>query len=146
MSKYTFVCEYTDWQGKPDGKVIHENQHDTLTSVIESFERFLRGAGFYFDGHLDIVEEETYTTDTTGVEEEHEWTQTLRSDNEWPFATATRQPDLFDSMDVMPMPGTLGGADIIFNSEDKKCNRRGCGLTKSQLGTHTCYDEHCGLK
>lgn len=29
-----------------------------LTDILESFEKFLRGSGFVFDGHIDIVEED----------------------------------------------------------------------------------------
>ena len=31
-------------------------------------------------------------------------------------------------------------------SLDEKCNVRGCGLTRQQLGDHTCYDSKCGFK
>jgi len=78
-------------------------------------------------------------------EEEHEWTQTLRNDNEWPFPSATpptSEPEMYEAKDVMEMPGTIGGATVVLS--DVKCLR--CGITKSQLGTHTCYDESCGLK
>ena len=34
-----------------------------LSYVIEEFESFLRAIGFYFDGHLDIVEDELNETD-----------------------------------------------------------------------------------
>jgi hypothetical protein len=140
MSKYTFICEHTDLYGKVDGKITHEVTQESLLSVIESFEQFLRGVGFYFDGHLDVVEEETFTKDEP--QEEHEWTQTLRSDSEWPFPYATPQPKMYESKDVMEMPGTIGGAKVIL--ADTKCPR--CGLTQEQLGSNICYDENCGLK
>lgn len=142
MSKYTFICEYTDLMGKLDGnKVTHEVSQESLMSVLESFEQFLRGVGFYFDGHLDIVEDEIPTTDTTAYDEEHEWTQTLRSDGEWPFAPATPQAEMYEAKDVMQMPGTIGGATVVL--PDTKCLR--CGLTKEALGAHKCYDTNCGL-
>lgn len=141
MSKYTFVCEYTDLMGKLDGnKVTHEVSQESLMSVVESFEQFLRGVGFYFDGHLDIVEDEIHTTDTTAYDEEHEWTQTLRSDSEWPFPSATPQQPESEEY-VIPMPGTFGGATVIL--PDTKCLR--CGLSKEALGAHKCYDTNCGL-
>jgi hypothetical protein len=144
MSKYTFICEHTDLYGKVDGnKITHEVTQESLMSVLESFEQFLRGVGFYFDGHLDIVEEETFT-ETDTHEEEHQWTQTLRGDSEWPFPPMTSQPEpeMYEAKDVMEMPGTIGGAKVILS--DTKCLR--CGLTQEQLGTHTCFDESCGLK
>lgn len=141
MSKYTFICEHTDLYGNVDGnKITHEVTQETLMSVIESFEQFLRGVGFYFDGHLDVVEDEQFLPDEPL--EEHEWTQTLRNDSEWPFPSANIEPEMYESKDVMQMPGTIGGAKVILS--DTKCSR--CGLTQQQLGVHTCYDENCGLK
>jgi hypothetical protein len=146
MSKYTFICEHTDLYGKLDGnKITHEVTQESLMSVLESFEQFLRGVGFYFDGHLDVVEEEIFTEDEPQEEEEHEWTQTLRNDNEWPFPSATPltpEPEMYEAKDVMEMPGTIGGAKVILS--DTKCPR--CGLTQEQLGSNICYDENCGLK
>ena len=68
---------------------------DTLSSVLEQFELFIRGAGFYPSGTLDFVDEEgPYTTPKFECAEENyededeeldEWTQTLIDDCEWPF-------------------------------------------------------------
>ena len=68
---------------------------DTLSSVMEQFELFIRGAGFYPSGTLDFVDEEgPYTTPKFECAEENyededeeldEWTQTLIDDCEWPF-------------------------------------------------------------
>lgn len=30
-----------------------------IPELLETFEQFMRGCGFHFDGHLDIVEEDT---------------------------------------------------------------------------------------
>ena len=64
---------------------------DTLTSVLEHFEMFIRGSGFHPTGILDFVDEEDeYTTPKfePAVDEDEkldEWTQTLIDDCEWPF-------------------------------------------------------------
>jgi len=68
---------------------------DTLSSVMEQFELFIRGAGFYPSGTLEFVDEEgPYTTPKFECAEENyededeeldEWTQTLIDDCEWPF-------------------------------------------------------------
>ena len=143
MSKYTFICEHTDLYGKVDGnKITHEVTQESLMSVLESFEQFLRGVGFYFDGHLDIVEDEHLDRPEDPQTEVDEWTQTLRNDSEWPFPPASPEPEMYEAKDIMEMPGTIGGAKVILS--DAKCPR--CGLTQEQLGTHTCYDESCGLK
>ena len=53
FGKYLFIQEYKD------SKITHEFDGQTdLYDVIEQFEHFLRGAGFHFEGHLDIVNEE----------------------------------------------------------------------------------------
>lgn len=139
MSKYTFTCEYTDLSGQPDGsKITLEVQEVALMNVIEAFERFLKGAGFMFDGYLDIVNEDEYPKETYEEDGDEETTIDDTYSGMWPFPKSV---ELYDSQDVMPMPGTLGGAEIILPN---KCKR--CGLTKEQLGTNTCYDENCGLK
>ena len=143
MSKYTFICEHTDLYGKVDGnKITHEVTQESLLSVVESFEQFLRGVGFYFDGHLDIVEDELLDRPEDPQTEVDEWTQTLRDDSEWPFPPASPAPEMYEAKDVMEMPGTIGGAKVILSD----AKGPGCGLTQEQLGTHTCYDESCGLK
>ena len=76
---------------------------DYLPDILEHIEMFLRGSGFIVSGKLDFVDyEDPYTTpkfecaeenyeDEEGYlsspesAEEHEWTQTLRDDSEWPF-------------------------------------------------------------
>ena len=68
---------------------------DTLSSVLEQFELFIRGAGFYPSGTLDFVDEECpYTTPKFECAEENyededeeldEYTQTLIDDDAWPF-------------------------------------------------------------
>lgn len=30
---------------------------ETLPQLLEAFEQFLRGCGFYFDGHIDIIDD-----------------------------------------------------------------------------------------
>ena len=59
---------------------------DTLPDVLEHFEMFIRGCGFYPSGTLDFVEE-----NYDEPEEEHEWTKTLRGDSEWPFGITAKQ-------------------------------------------------------
>ena len=142
MSKYTFICEYTNiMTGHPDGsKITVEVQEETLTSVVEAFERFLKAAGFIFDGYLQIVNEEEYSEETYQEEEEEEEATTNTAyDTTWPFP---KNVELYDSQDVMPMPGTMGGATVVLPIN--KCKQ--CGLTREQLGTNMCHDENCEFK
>ena len=53
MSKFTFICE------ADDGAVFTSTQErDDLDIVLEDFQNFLRGCGYYFDGNVAIISEE----------------------------------------------------------------------------------------
>jgi hypothetical protein len=52
MTKYTFTQIYDDQV------TTKEFEADYLYDVIERFEEFLRGCGFYFNGRLEIVDED----------------------------------------------------------------------------------------
>lgn len=129
---FKFIQEYKDFDGHMVQTVTFELPQDsTLTQVIEGFEHFLKGAGYQLDGYLDIVPIEQDTN------EPHEWYMDKAADQEFP-------PEMFESQDVMTMPGTMGGANVVFQEQNDRC--RLCGLTKQQLGSHKCYDSRCGLK
>lgn len=52
MSDYTFMVE-------GDGRNVTYNCETVqLQEVLEHFQDFLRGAGFYFDGNLEFVKDE----------------------------------------------------------------------------------------
>jgi hypothetical protein len=57
--KFTFIKESSGnpFEGE-QAKVLMEMHGSTYTDVLLHFEDFLRGCGYIFDGHLDIVEEE----------------------------------------------------------------------------------------
>ncbi len=40
-------------------KVQIESDAETLSEILEAFEYFLKGSGFVFEGHLDIVNDST---------------------------------------------------------------------------------------
>lgn len=95
MTKYTLIAEHTDmYTGNTISKSTHEFEVDGLMEVVENMELFLKGAGFVFDGFLDIVPQEEdspeWETPEWETPQEHEWTQTLRADaqaeNPWPAA------------------------------------------------------------
>jgi hypothetical protein len=130
---FKFIQEYTDSRDNLVQRVTFELPQDsTLIQVIEGFEHFLKGAGYQLDGYLDIVPHEEDVQP-----ERHEWYEDKAADQEFP-------PEMFESQDVMAMPGTMGGATVMFTEPNDRCKR--CGLTRAQLGLHTCYDESCGLK
>lgn len=63
MSKFTFISEDTP---SPFGDEIltkrtFQFEASHLDGIIGEFENFLRGSGFYFDGHLELVNSTTNT-------------------------------------------------------------------------------------
>jgi len=57
MPKFTFISEDLDLNGfKSGSKLTKDFSCEYLDDVISEFEMFLRGAGYHFEGTLDIVE------------------------------------------------------------------------------------------
>ena len=64
MTKYTLIAEHKSLiRGAPISKSTHEFEVDGLMDVVENMELFLKGAGFIFDGYLDIVPPEEISQD-----------------------------------------------------------------------------------
>jgi hypothetical protein len=55
MNKITFSSIY-DYPGQPVSTVENTTDAETLTEILKSFECFLRGAGFVFDGAIEVVD------------------------------------------------------------------------------------------
>ena len=121
MARYTFTCEhfdYNNWTGNEEGiasKHTTEFRADDLTTMLENFEMFLRGAGFHFNGRLDIVEEEEFSEIT---EEDDDFSQ---SSKEWSAI-----------VNSMMNPPTFRA---------NKCEV--CGLDKTMMKSNKCYDDNC---
>jgi len=62
--KFTLKCEhfeYDIYSGKEldvNNTVTHEFREESLSTILENFESFLRGNGFHFEGNLDIVNDD----------------------------------------------------------------------------------------
>ncbi len=109
---------------------------DSLPDILEHFEMFIRGSGFHPTGTLEFVDyEDPYTTpkfecaeenyeDEEGYlsspenAEEHEWTQTLRDDSEWPFPKE-RPPE---GTKTEPWPGVAPSVSAQYVVELKGSN------------------------
>jgi hypothetical protein len=124
---------------------------DTLSTILEHFEMFIRGSGFHPTGTLEFVDyEDPYTTpkfecaeenyEDDDVEETHEWTQTLRDDSEWPFPKQ-RPGDLnSDSTGSAVMDWTA--AQLIRPPKMENV----CPVCKIDMKTmlnHECWDNNC---
>lgn len=62
--KFTFIAEHDSGE-----KITYESEKEFLHDVVDDFELFLRGAGFYFDGKLEFVKYETDTVELTDLGE-----------------------------------------------------------------------------
>ena len=123
---------------------------DTLSTILEHFEMFIRGSGFHPTGILEFVDyEDPYTTPKFECAEEnyedeneetHEWTQTLRDDSEWPFPKQ-RPGDLnSDNTGSAVMDWTAAQLIRPPKMEDV------CPVCKIDMKTmlnHECWDNNC---
>lgn len=100
---------------------------DSLMTVLEQFEFFLKGSGFYFNGKLDIVNEDEWNEDNDGVEE-----------------FKTPQYDIFsDEQAKQRWNATIHS---LMNPPRFRANATTCevcGLNKEMMATHHCYDDNC---
>jgi len=74
MSKFTFTSNFVPDQLDRCNraiKITHEFEADTIEEICAQFEDFLRGAGYYFEGHLDFVDDCPVDKD---VEDNKKWT------------------------------------------------------------------------
>jgi len=121
--KYVFkqIDDYT-----PSETTI-EFTADSLMTVLEQFEFFLKGSGFYFNGKLDIVNEDEWNEDNDGVEE-----------------FKTPQYDIFsDEQAKQRWNATIHS---LMNPPKFRANATTCevcGLNKEMMATHHCYDDNC---
>ncbi len=117
MSKFTFVCqeESMPFVHSIQSKRTVEFNAETLGDIVNEFEMFLRGAGFHFEGHLDIVNEDDFNQfeDEVGDQEEsnQRWVSTVHS---------LMNPPKFRA----------NGCEV-------------CGLDKTMMKSHNCYDDNC---
>lgn len=58
MMTFTQKTEAQTWNEIPSEQITITTDAEEMPKVLEAFERFLRGAGYCFNGHLETVEEE----------------------------------------------------------------------------------------
>ena len=72
MPKFTLICDHSN---NLDTHVVkHEFTSEHIYDVLDNFQMFLKGAGYVFDGDIDIV-----TDDLQNLFED-EWTAVRRAD------------------------------------------------------------------
>lgn len=139
MSRYTFICEHLNYGTYGTGEETVQTKHTTefsadgLTTILENFEMFLRGAGFHFDGVLDVVkpydEEDEYMVDggeSQELEENSAWSWTV---NELQLSQQLKEEK-----------------QMQLNLEDEnfyhgKCEI--CNLDKQMMMRYDCFDLNC---
>lgn len=87
MSKFTFICEEQQFpfgDNIPTKRTVEFNAV-SLIDILQEFEYFLKGAGFFIDGTLDVLPEEKWLNEDNDGIEEYE----------------TPHTELYDSMDVL---------------------------------------------
>jgi hypothetical protein len=115
-----------------------------LPDILQHFEMFLRGSGFHPSGTLDFIPDEEYygdghegmgstLDDYPELKEEHEWTQTLRNDSEWPFP-------LQKESESTVMDWTAAQLIRPPKMEDV-CPV--CKIDMQTMLTHECWDNNC---
>ena len=132
---------------------------DTLSSVLEQFELFIRGAGFYPSGTLDFVDEEgPYTTPKFECAEENyededeeldEWTQTLIDDCEWPFpkerpSEGPKEEPWYGVSPSVAMQWTvkeLQKGPMTVESVTNICPV--CKIDNETMKNNNCWDNNC---
>ncbi len=124
MSKFTFVCqeEAMPFMSSTEAKRTVEFRAEGLSDILQEFESFLRGAGFHFEGHLDIVDENLGSFDGDyDVAEEVDEYDIEQSKQRW---SAT--------------------VNSLMNPPKFRANScEVCGLDKSMMKAHNCYDDNC---
>lgn len=91
--KFRFTAtEYTEKPDFGDDCDFHvDMEFDALTyhEVLEKFDMFLRGAGFVFDGDVDIVNDQSEDEQTTfaGIHIDDPWeaSDTVYLSDTWPY-------------------------------------------------------------
>ena len=134
MARYTFTCEHFDYNNFTGEELDVASKHttefraDDLTTMLENFELFLRGAGFVFDGVIDVVKPEDDDLTNFGFSTDYEEDEPLQSMNyAWSKIIERHMTDM-------------------ENSEIKRGTCEVCKLPLETMLQHNCFDEQCPLK
>ena len=166
MSKFTFVCqeESMPFVHSTQSKRTVEFNAETLDDILNEFEMFLRGAGFHFNGQLDIVNVDEWNEDSDGIEEfetpqfqfdeekiKKRWDATIQSMMNPPKFRANEekveigvnsygaaQPTISfpPGVDTITLTGLQPGGSLGISCEI-------CGLPRNTMKSHNCYDDNC---
>jgi hypothetical protein len=125
--KFTLKCEHFDYDIYSGNEldvnniVTHEFRGESLSSILENFESFLRGNGFHFEGNLDIVNDE-YTEKCCSSENCLYQSFQDNNDNlDYDHPEANFDYDESESLSMCPV----------------------CKIDNNIMKNHTCFDKNC---
>ena len=111
---------------------------DTLSTVLEQFEMFLRGSGFFFDGNLDFVDHEEQFKEFMELEEEPQLDEPFQSiydgDLNSPSAAAFQHT-----------VNSLMNPPKFRANEEKQTHCSICNISRSEMNGYKCWDKRCPL-
>ena len=115
---------------------------DYLPTVLEHFEMFLRGSGFYPSGTLDFVNEEEYYGTFEPAEEYYEEEP---SQEEWPFPLQKQPESIYEDGYESPSGSVVmdwTAAQLIRPPKmEDVCPV--CKIDNQTMLTHECWDKNC---
>ena len=110
LMKYTLIAEDT-WDGS---KTTREFEVDALPEVLTEIEMFLRGAGFFFNGNLDFVND--FETEPEWTTPEWDTPQDFSGDgHDGMGSTMADYPELYDEADL-----PMGKSKHYFDTQRNK--------------------------
>jgi hypothetical protein len=119
---------------------------DSLPTILEHFEMFLRGSGFHPSGTLDFVEDEPeYCPKFEPAEEEYEEESTVTG--QWPFPLTRPTESIYDGDLNSPSAGSgpavmdWTAAQLIKNAKKDYCKI--CGINLDIMENQKCWDKLC---
>ena len=161
MARYTFTCEHFNYNDFGDenniaSKHTTEFRADTLETMLENFEMFLRGSGFHFDGVIDVVSLEDDVEDDVSVmshiaddlirqnskksEEDIFGDVFVSNESEIDFDFGAAGPTLTVLPGLEPL-ATEDEFQINLDFENENCSL--CKLPISVMDLHQCFDPSC---
>ena len=117
---------------------------DSLTEVLDQFELFLRGSGFYFTGKLDFVND-----DDCGPEWHNEEFDTPQEEPSatWPFPKQTSTQEEWNgvapSVAMQWTANELMKGPMTVQSITEKCSI--CGISLESMKNQKCWDVKCPI-
>jgi hypothetical protein len=131
MAKFTLICDHGEF-GTPL-KNTTEFEVDFLPEVLENFELFLRGAGFVFDGKVEIYDETAdVSIESYDVDYDVDYNINLNTD----FG-ADNMAESYNAFEQV----VNNHIDYVASKQKEICST--CGLSSAVMQGQKCYDQSC---